>query len=892
MKRLFLLLPVMGAWLAAFGQQAQPPAQLVVQAGHTSFFARPGVTAAYAMDASIAQAQAAAGGFQITGNSAGQTSVMLVTISGMQTISVLVPAPKVPMKIGSGGDLGVDGQTVEYGTYDIHYNNDPNQFTSMQNLTQVAGDRQIHIQIMNSDSFPSQGQSPVGFPLLSYEISRPGQSITLVDEMMQNTNLTMNGILLRGLHLRQGAWEFHAGVTSITEFQDFLLPSNRYEVAGISRHFELSKRTAMEANLYYFNTNTSLNPSATPGPLATFFYEHLLDKHTQLSAEFGVGRGIALAGKFMRDTPKQTVEADLHYQSSHVASLDLNELHGRSANVVWERKFGHGAQTQFFGNDTDINSSQDQQIFDTATLNQTYWLTHHFGANAGLTASRFISILPAATPVRSYGYLAGPQFQWGHFGGAFVFQNLHNSGNTPSSTNYQASAQVTTGPVSTSAFYNLQTQTPVFAPVQSSQPALQQQLRFESAMTHDPAQMIGLLHQASALIDQGYVSPLTVSIAAKRQQYGSTIDWASAKAGHMTFNALVNTSTGGSTPDVRLETTGVIWTRRFGEGNTLNAGVSVYKSSGSGQTSMQPLEQISFRHNLNSVPRWLVPGRRGSIDGHVFVDAAYDQNYSKGAPPVPGALVYLDGRRSTHTDKSGYFSFRGVPYGVHTVEVDYRDSRPFYFTSSSPKSVVSGGSADFGISYAQGRIFGKFTSDAGDGLEVGLVVEGGGVHREVTTAGDGSIEIDGLPDGSYTIHAVDSTLPPGYSLANLDDRSVTVNSKSAGHFAFVSQAQRSISGAVEIFDPTTGKHSPLASAEVRIAGSDRCTHTDAQGRYLFRQMPAGSFVVSVTYAGKPYTRAGLLASGPDIQGGIDIAIPVASTSQHLPPARPVSRTRE
>ncbi len=879
MKRLSLLSLLLAAGLACVPALAQRAGAVIVAAGHSMFYAMPGVTAAYSMDTDTVEASAEPGGYRLTGKSAGEATVMLVLVSGVRTLRVTVPAPRMPVRMSGGVQMGAEGQTVEFGQEQLTYNNNPNQFTSDQNMTQIAGDRQIHIQIMNADIFPANGQPPVSFPMVSYEISSPGRDMTLIDSMMANTDLTMSGILLRGFHLKQGAWEFHAGITSMTQFQDFLLQSSRYEVAGLSRHFTLSKRAALEANLYYFQTDTSVNTSATPGPIATLYYQLAPNPHEYMSAEVGVGQGVAFAGKFNRDSKRQLLQTSFHYESPHIASLNMTMLHGRMGDVTWEWRPSKRLQTQLYGDDTSINLAVDRQTVDTATLNQTYWLNPHIGATGGLTLSRYASVVPIAPSIASAGILGGPQVLWKHWGGSFSYQKLRNSGNTPDTTAYQAGANVLFGHLSTSAFYDMQTETPVFAPVQSALPDLRQVLQYQSEMTTTPAQIVAFLHQTSELTSEGYVAAPTLALAARREQYGSNIDWASQKTGQLAFNTLINTSVGGGTESMRLVTAGVQWTRRFGASTMLTAGFSVYKSTTAGQTTTQPIEQISFQRELNSVPRFLVPGHRGTITGHVFVDTPFAQTYARGDAPLSGVLVYLDGRRTTHTDKSGYFAFHGVPYGIHRVEADYHNSRPFYFTSSSPKSVPNNGQADFGISFAQGRIFGSFKNDGGDGMAVALEVEGRGITRQVTTSGDGSIEIDGLPPGDYTVQPLSSSLPPGYSLANLDAQTVKVTAAQAGHFHFTAQALRSIAGTVQIFNSATRKGTPLSGVELKIPELGRTAHTDSQGRYLFRKLPAGNATVTLVYRGQTFTHLVQLSTAPDFESGIDLVIPALTSKR-------------
>jgi hypothetical protein len=884
MKGLFATLALSCIWLTLARAQLQPSAPLSVEAGRSAFVARPGVTAAYSLDSDVVQAEAIAGGFRLTGKEPGEATVVLVTLDGAHPITVTVLEPPHPR--GYRGAGGLSGQTVEYGHYELRYNNSPNQATGYESITQIAGNRQITVQAMNTDSAPAQDTAPVEFPLLSYEIATPKRSLTLVDRLVNNTDLTMNQELLRGIHLTNGPWEFHAGITSMTQYQNFLLPTQRVAAAGLSRHFQLNPHSALEGNLYYFKAGSGAGAVATSGPIATLFYQYSRMHDFAATAEIGVGQGFALAGKAERDTETEKLEASFRYQSPKIASLSIYQLHGRMANVSWSDRLTKRLTGSFSASDTDVNLPQEKELVDTVTLDPVYWINKHLGITGGLTASRFLDIQPPQPGVRSAGYLIGPELLWRHAGGSFQFQQLKNSGNAPNSTNYSVTLQASTNHVMASAFFNAESETPVFAPVQSStQPALQQLLLHESQMTQNPLEMSQFVQQTASLSAQGYIDPVAIVLAAERRQYGLTIDSSRDKEGHLSLQGLINASSGGNTPPVRLAMGSATWSRQVGLNNAVNAGFSLFRSSTGNQSQLQPVVQFSFQHQLNTVPRWIVPGRRGSIDGHVFVDNIYTQTFTRGAAPLEGVLIYLDGRRTARTDRSGYFVFHGVPWGTHSVQVDYHDSRTFYYTSSSPKEVPAGGTADFGISFAKGRIFGRFVSDAGNGLAVTLDVEGRGIDRQVNTDGDGYVEIDGLPDGTFTIHPDDSSLPPGYSLADLNDQTVTVTAVNAGSFKFVVQAQRSIAGTVELYDPATGHVQPLAGANVSLGSVSM--QSDSAGRYLFRHLPAGSYTVTVTYGGKTWTRAVQLGAQPDIESGVDIMVtqpltPKASSAAPAP----------
>lgn len=853
--------------------QAADKTALVIEYQHKMFYAEPGVTAAYSLDTAIAQASAVPGGFQIVGAAPGQTDVIVVGARGAHTILLTIIAPGKSSQGGSGEADG-GGETSSFGQFLISYNNNPNQITNMSDLTQISGDRAIHIQITNANIFPAQGESPVGFPILSYEITRPGRSITFLDKMMHNSDLTIDGVLLRGFHASFGPWEVHGGITSVTQFQDFLLNGNRYEVGGISRHFVLSKSSSMEGNLYYIDTNTKLNEGATRGAIGTLLYRYSRPGRLNIKAEGGVGNGYGFAAAADWTTGSQELHGDLRYESPNIATLGINQLHGRVGDFNWTGQFSRRLTSQAFASDTSINLPAEQQQISTFSFNQTLWLTQHVGAMGGYTVSSFAAQTPTPLAVDSHGFSGGPQLRWKRFGASYQYQDLQNSGTVPGSANQAVTMQFAIKRASFSGYYNEQSETPVFAPVENGNPSLQQVLRESGAEAMTPAQMGSFLRQNSSLFSQGVAQPVVLGIATRRTQYGGTINWSGDRAGRFSTNGLVNTSTGGTVPAMRLLSGGVTWTRQLGTTNLVNTGLSFFHTASQGQTTTEPVVQVSLQHQLFSVPHWLAPGRRGTIEGHVFVDSQYRQAFAQNEQPLAGVLVRLDKHRSTRTDKSGYYSFRGVPFGSHAVEADYHDPRPFFFTSGSPKEIAMGETADFGISFARGHLFGEVVNDAQAGLPVTLTVTGAGITRELETESDGQFSLEGLPDGDYTVHLADVSLPAGYFVGALQDSVVHVAAEHAGEVKIVVPAQRSIAGKVELYDPVAGRTIPLNQAKVTIAPGGQVSTTDAMGRYLFRHLPPGTWTIACDYEGRHFSRTVSLAPSPDIESGINFTIPL------------------
>src|ERR1700730_4847535 len=81
--------------------------------------------------------------------------------------------------------------------------------------------------------------------------------------------------------------------------------------------------------------------------------------------------------------------------------------------------------------------------------------------------------------------------------------------------------------------------------------------------------------------------------------------------------------------------------------------------------------------------------------------------------------------------------------------------------------------------------------------------------------------------------------------AVLEPQRVTVGATSPGKAAFTARAFRSSSGRVLSYDPKAGKYIPVSRAQVILREPGLTNLTDPAGRYLFRNLAAGSYTISV-----------------------------------------------
>jgi uncharacterized protein (DUF2141 family) len=236
-----------------------------------------------------------------------------------------------------------------------------------------------------------------------------------------------------------------------------------------------------------------------------------------------------------------------------------------------------------------------------------------------------------------------------------------------------------------------------------------------------------------------------------------------------------------------------------------------------------------------------------------------------------GVEVRLDEDRVTRTDSSGYYAFHHVPFGVHRVEAKLESDEPFFYTTDSPATVDMNATADFGINFAKGQIFGFLLNDAGSGIN-GITVElkGEKFTRRVQTGVNGKFAFTGLVPGNYSVATLPDSYPPGYALQDLSAQTVAVESGRPASTEFKVKALRSIAGRVLVYDKATLQTVPLAGAVVRLKEVSLEVKTGATGAYIFRNLAAGTYTVAIESDGKEISRTVMVPAGPASVRDVDL----------------------
>ncbi|MGZ4860170.1 MAG: MSCRAMM family protein, partial [Candidatus Angelobacter sp.] len=709
-------------------------------------------------------------------------------------------------------------------------------------------------------------------PFLAYQISRPDTDMTFVDKNVLNSPLTLDGFLVRGFHLRQGPWEFHGGFTSIATFQGLFLATDREYTAGVSRLFRIDDVNSLEANAYYFQNPDSQRAFASNGAVGSLVYRRKLSDKGNFLAELGMSHGVGFATRGSYDDKRTHVLGNFHIQSRNFASLAVNNQHGTFADLNASRKLPERLYASLDLNQSNHNlPTLSQNTFTSSSL-LNFKLNRNFSVNGGGAYSTFQSTIPAGPRITTVNLPAGVDYSTRHFGTGFQYQRTVNIEGGGGGNDYAVNARASAGQFQLSGFYRHDVQVPTLAAIFSQIPGLQDALDRAGIVASTPEQLADLLRNTALLQLLGFTNAFTVNLAPSRNDLSAAMSWMS----HSQNRRKVDLSYFDSDTELLqghfiLKTATLSYSQRLKSTNDIVGSASMVRTSNNGVTATHPLFSISVQHRFFSVPGLLLPGRHGMIQGHIFRDDDSAGIYSAELPVLGGVEVRLDEDRITRTDSSGYYAFHHVPFGVHRVEAKLQSDEPFFYTTDSPATVDMNATADFGINFAKGQIFGFLLNDAGGGIN-GITVElkGDKFTRRVQTGVNGKFAFTGLVPGNYSVATLPDSYPPGYALQDLAAQTVAVESGKPASTQFTVKALRSVAGRVLVYDKATLQTVPLTGAVVRLKEVSMEVKTGPTGAYIFRNLAAGTYTVAIEHDGKEIMRTVVVPAAPASIRDVDL----------------------
>ena len=834
----------------------------------------PGATAAYSLNSFYADASVVDGVVVIQGNSPGSTTIMVVTGVGVQSFRVSVPQP--PVAYPPGFEPHRAGQDFVEGSYEVRYDTDPSQLQNIVDLSSRQGDRVMHFHMAMS-AYPEgvSGSSPVVLPGLSYEFDTPRRDVTLADQLVLNSPLTLDNVLLRGFHLREGSWFFHAGYTEQSIFQNLLLPTQKDTVAGVGYRFRFGKHNSLTPNLYYVAADTTL-ATAHSGALGSLVFRREVGDRLKLLGEAGYGGSFGTAARlnFQRNG-EERVTADFRYEPASFHSVSVNNLHGVLSNLRWDRRFKRrlSSQVTFSGNRYDLPQSPPE-VNISSDWNLDYRLTRRWSAVSGIAYSRFSEGTGSSGYLQTAQIPMGVNFTSAYWAAGFLYRQTVGSNQGGTGQGFRGNTTLSKGPWNLSLFYDRQTNVPTVSALVSSVPGLQDLLNRLGITATTPQQISALLLNDATLQALGLAGNLSVNVSPVLTQTGGSLSWSGRRAIQQLFLSYLYSNNQMPTSTLQSTIYSATYSRRLTGADTLFASFSLYGTKSPGASSdNHPLFELSLRHKFNSMPPFLMPGRKGTIAGTVFQDPRLEGAFREGMPPMAGVEVVLDGSRSSTTDDAGHYSFTRVPFGRHRLQVGFHAERPFYYTTQSDVTAEIDTTVNFGITFSRARLIGHVLNDAGIpvmGVKAGVF---GAEHiYSVESDADGEFTIADLEAGTFRAEINSESLPMGYAAEGLEPIAGELPLGLPKHITFHLKAIRTIAGKVSIFDSEQGHDVPVPGVTVRVVETGAECVTDRAGNYLFREMPAGTFTLAIAYDGKDFKLSVSLPPTPAFSRGNDFGL--------------------
>ncbi len=834
----------------------------------------PGALAAFSLDDFCAEAKAQDETLTILGKNPGSAHIVVVMHDGTKTFEVRVlPAPP-SYPPGFVQPLAASAAS-ENGSYESRYTSGPSQSENIIDFMRREGDRSVRFHLGGMFLFtPVAGRSTFGLSSVFYQILTSYREFTLLDQFMTNSPLTVDGSIVRGFHFRQGAFLFHVGYASLTTFENFILPSLKEGVIGVGYRFSLGDHASLMPNFYFFPGRRASENIGRRGTVASLVYDYEPAKNLGLLAEVGFSHGVGAAARFHFYGAHDQLSADLRYEPIQFASLSFNSLHGLYSNVDWTRYLTPRLTStlSFIGDHYTLPSLDLTNV--VANLNLQFQLFRRWslvsGANYGSSKTQF----PLGPAISALGLPMGVSFYSVHFQGSFLYQYSRNSSALLRSDEFRATLGTYWSGFHLSGFVDRQTQAPTIGFILAGIPGLQEALDKLGISATTPEQIALVLRDTAGLANQGFIEGVKINLSPVRLQAGTDLTWSnrtpSRQQFHFSFlydrNDLLQ---GGNQTAIGT----LSYSLKFKNVNEFFASLSLLRSNTAGTPGWRtsPLFEISIRRQFGSAPNFIISRRWGTIRGVVFADDGATGTYHPGGPLLSDVEVVLDDTRRIRTDHSGHYVFSRVSYGLHSVELVYHSTSPFFFTTASRVQSDADAEVNFGVGLSSARLFGFVRSDAGIGLPgVEISISKGPQHFSAQTDAEGKFRVEGLYRGEYEVKLDIDSVPPGYSLAELETQRTTVEASAPGQIAFTLKAIRNISGRVTIYDRASHQQMPVPKMTVLLRELSRSSVTDENGVYLFRVLPAGHYRLIVIYQGKESKRDVVLPDAPAFPKDIEI----------------------
>jgi hypothetical protein len=793
-----LLAPGTAGALAAVGATAAEAGdELRLVARETRALLRPGVSAAFSLDASVVEASMRAGRLVLVARHAGETLVSLVLDQSIETLRVRVEAPSSQVA------LPATGAGREHGTAEIRYDSGTQRYGLGATLQAARGPRAARAQVQAVHDASGRARS-WSLPAARIELSDGERRAVLLDDFVQDSPLTLDGVLLRGVHLENGRTSVHAGTASAQPWDDLLLPRQGDRAVAVSHRLERDGVDFVPRALWLPDSDTKV-----PGVLALGAQQGNLDTPLQWAAELGWSDRPGLSFEAALRQPQRSAWVQGAWRPQGFAALDVARPAGAWLDGAWTERLGDATQATaaLSANRLDLEARHPQSL--SARIDVEHRMDQRWTLESGVGGS---SYRDGETRAERANASLGVRVQGRGLQAAAQYRYQHDAVQGEGGHGGRLSLQAARGGLRAQAFVDAQQHAPTLDLLLPAGSPLARVFAELGLRAETPGDVLRLLHEHAADFTAHGVQLGELQHTPLRVQAGAEASW----RGDGPLQAGVRwlqeeRRGGGEARESRLAMLFAIW--RVARRTELEVGYSRWSAAGIEDAAWQ----VALRTAFSGLP---LPGLRSSIEGRVLQD---------GGAPLAEVELVLDGNRRTRSDGEGRFAFDRAGPGTHRLEARLAPGAAAYFRGASSVNVAAGDKIGFEIIAAPARIAGHVRNDAGLGLAGVTVQLEGGVEASTVTDSSGAFEF-AAPPGRMRVRVVPESVPAGHDLADLEERTLTARVEAAAAADFVLRAQRSVQGRV-----------PGAPAGTIVAAPalGRSVPTDADGRFVLRGLPAG-----------------------------------------------------
>jgi hypothetical protein len=802
---------------AAWPAWAQPGSQQQLGTHQSRVLDAAGAIAAFAVDPTIVDVSVEAGRVVLLGRRGGDTVVTVVLAGSVESFRVHVDPPVIEPDVRT---LESSARTVLEGRYDSALH----RFTGVVTGRGRVGDSEVRVHAEAvRQSPPVDGEAPTALPAASVEIVNAQRSIVLLDKFVQDSPLTLDGVVLRGVHVQQGEWDVHAGIASWSPLEGFLSKGGERAVT-VARSFGMGTMRVTPRVAWF--------PDARGGTKSV----------GAVSIEFGGGKTQPLhvrAEAGLSGGPGVAVEADYRTQQRDAwlratsrpqdfAALNAGPPPGTQAEGAWTEQLNAATSVSVSGSASALKFEQTDTHSATARAELRRQLGEHWNASLMASGGDFRASGGEALRRTTVGTGVGwDSPQWG-VSGQYRWQT--NSLSDQGGQGGRVSVRANMDGWRASGFVDVQQQAPTLDLVLGNRSDLARTLAGLGIVAAQPEDILHALHDNASLITgQGTVIG-PVRLNPLRTYAGADLSWRGRGAARPEIGVRV----------LRDHVEGVVGARsssvaslhagwRVNDNTDVGVALSRWVTQSAGQEKMgETGVQVNVRTFLDRP--LIAPGSSAPITGQVF--RGDDAQHL----PLAGIDVVLDRNRRTRTDSDGRFEFDRPGTGSHSVEAVLPAQGSAYFTTPSMVTREPGGKADFGIALAGVRVTGAVRNDAGLPVPGVAVRAEGGSTASALTDSDGMYRLTVAP-GDVQVSIAPESVPAGHDLRALAPRKRKLESGQPATVNFVLRTMRSLEGVVA---GAAGR--PVTVTVVELG---RSVTTDANGRFIMRGLPAGqlTFVV-------------------------------------------------